>query len=423
MTTDTELVPLGDDPAGTVLAGVDAGTGEAYAVKLLPGRPDRRTRTALDAELRTLAGLRERAPILAADGVEDLADGRPGLRMELCSQSLAELVAAFGPLSVPDAVALGRSLAEALAAAHGAGVVHGAVTPGNVLFRASGEAVLSDFGLVLRRAFPADPARALGFVAPETLRDGTLDERSDLYGLGAVLHLALTGAPPHPGRPGEPDSERLLRVLTEPVPPIDRDGLPAAVAELVGTLLDRNPDRRPADAATVVQRIGGTTTAPQPRGEPLLVFGPGRRSPLRMPPKVAVALALVAAAGLLFWVNRPDDLDMPALPPPAVASAAAPSAPAVRLELAEVTDRGNVADLAWRSSEPLSFAIIVAGEGRPSRTIIAQQATTYSVPIDPVRKYCFLVQATDGVDIFTTAPRSIRGAVCKENQPGGRSPR
>ena len=85
-----------------MLAGVDGDTGEAYAVKVLPGRLDRRTRAALDAELRTLAGLRDSAPILAADRLTELGDGRPGLRMELCSQSLPELVAAFGALPVAE---------------------------------------------------------------------------------------------------------------------------------------------------------------------------------------------------------------------------------------------------------------------------------------------------------------------------------
>jgi hypothetical protein len=425
MTTDPadgELVPLGDGPGSTVLAGVDGATGEAYAVKVLPERLDRRTRAGLDAELRALAGPATEAPILVADRVVDLGDGRQGLRMELCSQSLPELIEAFGPLSVADSVALGTALAEALAAAHRAGVLHGGVTPGNVLFRGTGEPVLADFGLTLRRAFPADPARTLDFLAPETLRDGTVDERSDLYGLGAILHLALTGGPPHAAVLGEPEGEHLLRVLTEPVPPVPRDDLPPVLAELVAGLLAKDPAQRPVDAAAVAGRLaavgeaGTGPVAPQPAGEPLLVFGPRRRSRLRVAPGLAAGVVLVAVATLLFWLNQPDDLDMPAAPPAAgmSASAAGPSRAAVLLELADVTDRGDVVDLAWRSSEPLSFAILLAAEDGSSETILAQRATTFTVPVDPVRKYCFLVQGTNGVDIYTTAPKPIRGAVCKE---------
>jgi serine/threonine protein kinase len=421
MTTDPidgELVPLGDGEACTVLAGVDSATEEAYAVKVLPGRLDRRTRAALDAELRTLARLRETAPILAADRVMELGDGRRGLRMELCSQSLPELIAAFGPLPVGEAVELGTALARSLAAAHAAGVLHGGVTPGNVLFRSSGEPVLADFGLTLRRAFPGDPARVMDYLAPETLRDGTVNERCDLYGLGAVLYLALTGRSPHPATPGEPEPERMMRVLTEPVPV---DGLPPGLGELVAALLDHDPARRPADPAGVVTPLaalgagGSTPAAPRPAGEPLLVFGPRRRSRLPVPPKVIALIVLIAVAGLLFWLNRPGDLDMPAAAPPTAASATAePSHAPVLLELADATDRGNVVDLAWRSSEPLEFVIIVATEGGPSRPIYVHRVTTYSVPVDPVRKYCFMVQGTNGVGVFSSAPKAIRGAVCRE---------
>jgi hypothetical protein len=455
---DGDLVPLGGAPH--VLAGVDPATGAAYAVKVLPGPLDRRTRAALDAELRTLAGLRDRAPILSADEVRELGDGRWALRMELCSQSLPELIDSFGPLSVPDAVALGAALAEALTAAHGAGLPHGAVTPGNVLFRSSGEPVLADFGRTLRRAFPADPARTMDFLAPESVRDGTMDERSDLYGLGGVLFLALTGRSPHAGPLGEAADDRLLRVLHEPAPPVRREDVPPALTDLIATLLAKDPADRPPGAAWVVARLDALPGAgpgtgvdagtgagpgarpgagtgpgtgaggrdpggqgeppadtPRPRGEPILVFGPRRRSRWLPRPKVLAAAAAVAVAGLLFWLNRPDDLEMPAMPEPGASpAAAAPSAtrPAVLLELADPTDRGNVVDLAWRSSEPLNYAIVVAAEGEPSQIILAQLATSYSVPVDPVRKYCFKVQGTNGVDVYGTAPKPIRGAVCRE---------
>jgi hypothetical protein len=425
MTTDPVdggLVPLGDGTAGTVLAGVDGATGAAYAVKVLPGRLDRRTRAGLDAELRALAGPAGVAPILVAERVVELDDGRPGLRMELCSQSLPELIEAFGPLPIADTVALGTALAEALAAAHRAGVLHGGVTPGNVLFRGSGAPILADFGLTLRRAFPADPARTQDFVAPETLRDGTVDERSDLYGLGAVLQLALTGRPPHTAVPGEPEGAHLLRLLTEPVPPVERDDLPPALGEVVAALLAKDPTRRPPDAAAVAGRLvavgeaGTGPGAPQPAGEPLLVFGPRRRSRLRVAPGLVAGVVLLAGAALLYRLNQPDELAVPAAPPAGLAPAPArgPSRPAVVLELTAVTDRGDVVDLAWRSSEPLSYAILLAGEDGSSGTFVAQRATTYSVPVDPVRRYCFTVQGTNGVDIYTTAPKPIRGAVCQE---------
>ncbi|MEU5566815.1 protein kinase domain-containing protein [Micromonospora musae] len=497
MTTDPryrEPVPLGAGPAATVTAAVDAATGEAVALKVLPGRLDRRTRSAVEAELRRLAPLRDRAPVLVADRVEELADGQSALRMELCTQSLPELLDSFGPLSVPDALALGTALAAALAAAHELGVLHGGVTPGNVLFRASGEPLLADFGPTLRQAFPRDSARALEFLAPETLRDGTVDERCDLYGLGAVLYLALSGHAPHHGPPGEPEGERVLRVLGTPIPPLDRADLPAELARLIAALLAKDPDARPVTARAVAEQLDAlqappeatapdhpqplsdperpkTPTAapdqpdqpqppdhdtaespfddfvtqpepapaadhppvasaaaepepapaaadgPRPRGEPILVFGaqePSRRA-ARKPVLLATtaAFALLAVAAALVLRNRPAELAVaPAPPPPATSTAPTPTRPAVQLELADPVDRGNEVELSWRSSEPLDFGVVVAAEGQPAKVLIVRSGNSYRVPVDPVRKYCFQIQASDSITVYESQPKPIRGATC-----------
>ncbi|MET0492152.1 MAG: hypothetical protein ABW000_03380 [Actinoplanes sp.] len=452
MTTEDEyrdLVPLGDED-GSALAGVHAGTGQAWTLKVLPGRLDRRTRHAVEGELRRLAGAAVGVPIVVADRIVELADGRRALRRELCAQSLPELIAGFGPLSVADALALGSALAEALAAAHAVGVPHGGVTPGNVLFRASGEPVLTDFGPALRRAFP--PGSAPGFRAPESIRDGVLDERTDLYGLGAVLHLALAGKPPFPARSGEPDADLMLRVLTEPPPKLTREDLPPGFRELVTALLAKDPGQRPADAATVAARLsaaghqdptepieaadpgervdlaepevdfagpGGTAGMPVPAGQPILEFGPERAARRLSPPVLAAlaAVALLAVVTVLLVASRPRDIDMPAanLPlSPAASVAASPSRSAIQLELAEPTDLGNVVELSWASSADLSFAVTVAPQGRPSYTTYVQRVTEYRLEVDPVLPYCFEIRGTNGQDVVTSAPKSIRGAVCSQ---------
>jgi eukaryotic-like serine/threonine-protein kinase len=463
MTTEDEyrdLVPLGDED-GAALAGVHAGTGQAWALKVLPGRLDRRTRNAVEGELRRLAGAAAGVPIVAADRIVELADGRRALRRELCAQSLPELIAGFGPLSVADALALGSALAEALAAAHAAGVTHGGVTPGNVLFRASGEPVLTDFGPALRRAFPSGSAP--GFRAPESIRDGVADERTDLYGLGAVLHLALAGKPPFPARSGEPDDDLVLRVLTEPPPALTRDDLPAGLGELVDALLAKEPTQRPADAGTVAVRLSTLATPPAtadhpgpaepgkaaerrepldlagpevdlagwqepastagpvpvPAGQPILEFGPERAARRLSPPVLATlaAVALLAVVTVLLVASRPRDIDMPTAKlqaSPAVSVAASPGRPAIQLELAEPSDLGNVVELTWASSEDLRYAVTVAPQGRPSYTTYVQGVTEYRLEVDPVLPYCFEIRGTNGQDVVTSASKSIRGAVCSQ---------
>lgn len=503
---DDRLVPLGDGPVATVLAGVHAESGEAFALKVYPGRVDRRTQAEVTEELGRLAALRAHAPVLVADRVEETPDGRCALRMELCSQSLPELIGAFGPLSIPDALALGQVLAAALAVAHREGIVHGGVAPGNVLFRPSGEAVLADFGLTLRQVFPPDPLVSVDHLAPETIRDGTLDERSDLYGLGAILYLSLIGHSPHRGRPGERPDERLLRVLSTPPPTVDRPGLPPGLDQLVAALLARKPDARPLDAATVTMRLGAMLgpVAPGPDGEvtqrvavpppaeltqpvvkpapvpappsagfddfteertgpvgrrakpifddfsalpawsgppppqgfpgrgpgapgpgprpavgaPILVFGPKtkRRRPSRTALMLAASGAVVVllATAVLLLLNPPSELAVPPVPAEIGRSTVAPPpSTAVRVDFDAPVDRGDYVELSWRSNVALTFAVVVAGEGQQNQILLTNASTTYRVPVDPARRYCFLIQGTDGQNVFQSQEQPIRGATCK----------
>ncbi len=458
-----DLVPLGDGPTATVLAGVAEDGRSAFALKVFPGPLPRRVRGELDRELARLRPLAEQVPLLVADAVDALPDGRVAVRMVLCTQSLAELVASAGPLDGPDAVALGEAVAVALAAVHGAGVVHGGVSPGNVLFGPEGEPMLTDAGTVLREAFGGDGAEP-GFRAPENLRDAIVDERTDLYGLGALLHFALTGQAPHGAPSGDP-AARVLRILDEPVPPIARPDVAPELLDLVGALLAGAPAGRPIDAAYVADRLAAVAAAAQP-GLESAVDGPpsagseaaagwpapesaAREAPLPHPESsageaarlgshaaaaqserslVAVAgppssskssrrLGLLVAAPVLIAVVvvvavvllREDPAPVvPAEPPPAPTSSPTPV-----LVLDEPVDRGSTVELTWHADGAhLRFAVIVAGEGAPPSTRFAGQARTLREPVTPGIRYCFLVQATDGVHTIQSASRPIRGATC-----------
>lgn len=245
---------LAEGPVATVYAAWFAGA--EVAVKVFAERFDRDTAALLERERLALDSLRSVRAILPIDDVVRHRDGRSGVRMELCQGSLAGLLGGGVTLRALDAVRIGSALATALGAAHGMGVVHGGVTPGNVLFRRSGEVALADFGLALRDRFPRDPMHAVEYTAPETLRDDTMTVATDLYGLGAVLYTALTGKPPFPHRTGAPPNERILQVLRDEVPPIRAAGVPAGLSNLVARLLAKNPADRPADAADVAELLG-----------------------------------------------------------------------------------------------------------------------------------------------------------------------
>lgn len=415
--------------------------GKPVALKVYPTKFDRKTLAAVEREQDTLRELASTAPILPVDGIEKLDDGRHTLRMELCAQSLTTLVQQVDTLPVNDVVVLGYALALALATAHNAGILHGGVSPGNVLLRASGAPVLADFGVPLREAFPRDPLYAIEYVSPETLRTGIIDERTDLYGLGAVLHFALTGYTPHPGQLGEQPGERVLRVLRSPVPAINRADVPVALSTVVARLLAPEAAHRPPDAAWVVEQLAGMLpthdhTPPAANAADDDEFDDFDAAPAQpdldthdahpttglsrrryfLAGGAIVATMVVAALLFLFTQNNSDQLRTTPRQPPPPASGAPTSGvtSAVQLDLADPVDLGNSVELTWTSDRVLDYAVIVAGDGEPNHTLLAQRNRTMTVPVDPVRKYCFLIQATDGDQVYQTGPKAIRGATCHQ---------
>lgn len=90
------------------------------------------------------------------------------------------------------------------------------------------------------------------------------------------------------------------------------------------------------------------------------------------------------------------------------------SQPAPNLTLDPPVDHGDSADLDWHGADGLRYAVVVAAASRANKVIFVDAGqTSLNVPIDPVRQYCFLVQATDGNQIYQTPPQPIRGADCK----------
>ena len=179
------------------------------------------------------------------------------LVMELVEgPSLAARLAADGPLPVAAAVAMARQLTAGLAAAHDRGLVHRDVSPANVLFAATGEAKLADFGIA-RVAEGTATTEVLGtvhHVAPERIRGGPPDRRSDLYGLGSVLFQALTGVPPFPGDNAATVVAGHLEGA-RPHPAHRRAEVPPALDALVVSLLAVEPGDRPVDAHAVLAAL------------------------------------------------------------------------------------------------------------------------------------------------------------------------
>ncbi|WP_329563173.1 serine/threonine-protein kinase [Kitasatospora sp. NBC_01266] len=231
----------------------------------------RETRERVLREARALARLQH--PNVAV--IHHIVDGaeyeHPWLVMELVTGgSLADRLTQ-GPLSVPEAVRIGRGVLSALSAAHAVGIQHRDVKPGNVLLRPDGTPVLTDFGIAAMSGATAltSTGALIGspeFMAPERIRGEEGNPSSDLWSLGMMLYVAVEGH--HPLRRGTVIAT-LAAMLDEPLPPAQHAG---SLGPLLDTLLAKDPAARPNAAqldralaqAEYEVRYGGGSVQPTP---------------------------------------------------------------------------------------------------------------------------------------------------------------
>lgn len=269
----TDLHPLGRGGFADVFRGRQAHLDRFVAAKVFRVTlADRSASDQFRAECQAVGRLDGHPNLIKVYSADVLPDGRPYLVTEACDSSLLVQVQQRGPRPAAEVVELGLTLARALLYAHSAGVLHGDVTPQNVLLRATGAPVLADFGLAVLRDYQGNVAAGftMTHAAPETVRyDGAIDERTDVYGLGSTLFTALTGTPPVPPRPGEPDAAHVTRVLTQEPP---RAPGPAWLADLLAAMLAKEPGARPnlIAVADALDAGGAAPTFAPPPGAPLV---------------------------------------------------------------------------------------------------------------------------------------------------------
>ncbi|MEU8618929.1 serine/threonine-protein kinase [Streptomyces sp. NPDC048623] len=242
-------------------------------------------------EARALARLSHPHVVTIHHIVEPGDGAHPWIVMELVpGRSLADRLAE-GPLAPAEAVTLGRQVLSALRAAHAAGIQHRDVKPANVLLRADGSAVLTDFGIAAfsettsRLTSTGDVIGSAEFIAPERLRGEEGNPASDLWSLGMLLYVAAEGH--HPLRRAT-SLATVVAVLDDPIPAPVRSG---PLAPVLAKVLVRDPAARPDGALldrllaeAEGQRVtGGAPDAAAPSVAPAPAPAPAPSSPAPAP--------------------------------------------------------------------------------------------------------------------------------------------
>jgi serine/threonine-protein kinase len=319
---------LGRGGMATVHLARDAELDRPVAVKVLAGHlsGDEGFRERFAREARMAAGLSHPNVVQVFDAGED--DGRLFIVMEYVpGVTLADELRRAGKLAPAAAVDLALQTCAGLEHAHDGGLVHRDVKPGNLLLREDGALKITDFGIA--RAVEATQLTQVGsvlgtaaYLSPEQAAGEPVTAAADIYGLGVVLYELLTGRTPFLFESLTDLVANHREATVTPVRELE-PAVPEALEAAVMKCLARNPDYRPASAASLARELAAAS--PEPPTVPLPPTSGVRATevataPLTRPPppstrarrldgrsrKAAVAAAFVvlalAAATAGFWV-------------------------------------------------------------------------------------------------------------------------
>ena len=247
------------------------GMGAVYLARDLRLERDVAIKTLTTRSLGRLMGLKPEAWAMATvahpavariHGIESWR-GRPFLVVEFLAGGTLEDRLRQGPVPPAEAVPAIAALADALAALHAKGFLHGDIKPGNIGFTSSGAPKLLDFGL----AHAVDDAAAAGgtlrYVSPEALAGRPADEADDIWSLCVVLYETVSGRHPFAGGGADQVAERTRRrrVARAAAPPAG-PAAGGAVAAFAATVLAAPRPGRPASAGAFAEALRGVRRNP-----------------------------------------------------------------------------------------------------------------------------------------------------------------
>ena len=284
---------------GEVWKASDRVLGRTVAIKLLSpnlaDQPGFVERFREEARHTALLGHPNIATVYDYGKEEGGAAGTSWLVMEYVEgEPLSQIIRADGPQSPRRTAMIIGQCADALQAAHEAGVVHRDVKPANILVRPDGVAKLTDFGIA--RAKDAAPMTRTGevmgtaqYISPEQAMGKQVTGTSDIYSLGVVAYELLTGK--RPFDEGAPFATAMAHVH-KPAPPLP-PSVPPAMATVVASCLAKDPAHRPVSAAALAAAMRGgpaaAAAAVPPGFDPTQVQGDAPGATAKLPDAAAYA--------------------------------------------------------------------------------------------------------------------------------------
>ncbi|MDX1546172.1 MAG: protein kinase [Rhodothermales bacterium] len=287
---------LGGGGMGVVYRALDTTLQRPVALKFLPphlaASPEAKQRFLHEAQA---ASALDHPNICTIHEIGQTGDDQLFIAMAFYEGETLKKKIGRGPLPVEEAVHLARQIAEALAAAHAAGIVHRDVKPANVMVTAGGRVKLLDFGLAkledvtLTRA--GTRLGTVSYMSPEQARGDTVDARTDIWALGVVFYEMLAGRRPFRGEGEQAVLYSIREAAPEPVLAL-RPEVGEALSEVVDRALAKDPAARYQTMDALLGALGGE------RSE----AGRARRSGRRWRRYTALAGGIAVLLGAL-WIG------------------------------------------------------------------------------------------------------------------------
>ena len=366
--------------AGEVWRARDERLGRDVAVKLLGAGADAAFRERFADEARRAAVVSHPNVVTVFDEGEDSGDAFMVME-HVRGRTLRDVIAERGALAPIEAARIVAQVAEALDAAHAAGVIHCDVKPANVILDERGTAKLTDFGVARAARGPAEHELIATprYIAPERIEGKPPTAASDVYGLGLVAYELLAGESPFAGS----DTEDLLRERLEAPPPSLRKARPGIAPEIdivVAKALAREPAERytsaGAFAGDLVSAVRGERTRTIPVVPPATRPLPRRRGPQPSSAAAILAVLIVLLGVLLLFLQFPQ---IAVAPGPGSASPTAATRTTPNVVGRDVNDAAGILLAAGFRGPQIPWEVDGSARGKPCSVVRQEPAagTTY----------------------------------------------